>query len=148
MKLVRYRQNGVTSYGALEDGLVYRIVGGVFAHDLIRGEPVGGSEAVELLPPCEPQTITSIGANYASRCRENNLAIPTEPGRGDRFYIPPGALTGPGGLMLLPSQETRLEYGGELGIVMRRACHNVSVAQAAEYILGYTIVHKVWAKDP
>jgi 2-keto-4-pentenoate hydratase/2-oxohepta-3-ene-1,7-dioic acid hydratase in catechol pathway len=148
MKLVRYRQNGVTSYGVLEDGLVYRLAGDIFARDLSRGEPAGGLEAVELLPPCEPQTITSIGANYASRCRENNLAIPTEPGRGDRFYIPSEALTGPGGLIRIPTHESRVEYGGELGIVIRRTCRNVTVAQAADYILGYTIIHNLWAKDP
>ena len=148
MKLVRYRQDGVVSYGALEADFIYCLDDSIFADKITTGEPLCGVEAVELLPPCEPHTITSIGANYASRCRENNLAIPTEPGRGDRFYIPPGALTGPGGLILLPSQETRREYGGELGIVMRRACRNVSVAQAADYILGYTIVNNVWAKDP
>ena len=148
MKLVRYQGAASAQYGILEGDFIYEIRGDVFSGECERGEPVGGMEAVMLLAPCTPQTITSIGANYASRCRENNLPIPTEPGLGDRFYIPAGALTGPGALIYYPLQETRVEYGGELGIVMRRTCHQVSVEQAVDYILGYTVLHNVWAKDP
>lgn len=147
MNIVRYRSDNGPQYGILEGDLIYELVGDVFG-DSQRGAPIGGIEAVGLVAPCTPQSITSIGANYASRCRENNLPIPTEPGLGDRFYIPAEALTGPGALILYPTQETRVEYGGELGIVMRRECSQVTVAQAPDYILGYTIIHNVWAKDP
>jgi len=148
MKLVRYLENGMPKYGVLEGDFVYAVEGDVYARELERGEPVGGIEAVALLPPCDPTSITSIGANYASRCHENNMPIPTEPGKGDRFFIPIEALTGPGGLIYFPTQEVRVEYGGELGIVMGRTCHNVTVDEAPDYILGYTIIHNVWAKDP
>lgn len=148
MKLVRYQSEAGAQFGILEGDFVYAVRGDVYAGGFERGEPVGGTEALALLAPCTPQTITSIGANYASRCRENNLPIPTEPGLGDRFYIPAGALTGPGALIYYPTQETRVEYGGELGIVMRRTCRDVTAEQAADYILGYTVLHNVWAKDP
>jgi 2-keto-4-pentenoate hydratase/2-oxohepta-3-ene-1,7-dioic acid hydratase in catechol pathway len=147
MKLVRYRAGGAALYGVLDGDFVYRLEGDAFDGTGRKGQPVGSVEAVELLAPCTPHTITSIGANYASRCRENNLPIPTQPGMGDRFYIPPEALTGPGGLIYLPQPETRIEYSGELGIVMRRECRNVTAQDAPDYILGYTIIHNVWAKD-
>ena len=146
MKLVRYKTNGAGKYGILEDGFVYAVAGDVYSGEFKKGEPVGGIEAVALLPPCEPKTITSIGANYASRCKENNMKIPTEPGMGDRFLIPVEALTGPGGLIYIPADETRVDYSGELGIVMRRECQNVKAEDAADYILGYTIIHNVWGK--
>lgn len=149
MKLVRYqKEDGKAAYGLLESGFVYEIQGDPFSGSFQKGRPVGGLEAVALLPPCAPQAIISIGANYASRCQENNIPIPDQPGKGDRFCIPPQAVTGPGGLIYLPANEVRVEYGGELGIVIRRTCSNISPAEATEYILGYTIVNNIWAKDP
>jgi len=148
MKLVRYKSNGSAKYGILEADFVYDIIGDVYSDQFEKGPVVGGLEAVALLPPCEPKSITSIGANYVSRCKENNLPVPTEPGAGDRFFIPVEALTGPGKVIYLPPQEVRVEYSGELAIVIKRTCHQVSVAEAADYILGYTIVHNVWAKNP
>jgi len=148
MKLVRFKADDESRYGIVENDFIYESDGDIFLKQYQKGRAVGGIEAVALLAPCSPKTITSIGANYASRCQENNLKIPTEPGLGDRFFLPVETLTGPGGLILMSPRETRLEYDGELGIVMGRSCRNVSVAEAGDYILGYTIVHNVWAKDP
>jgi 2-keto-4-pentenoate hydratase/2-oxohepta-3-ene-1,7-dioic acid hydratase in catechol pathway len=148
LKLVRYAADGVAQYGILENGFIYAVEGDVYSGSFAKGQAIGGIEVVRLLPPCNPKTITSIGANYASRCQENNLPIPTEPGKGDRFFIPVEALTGSGNLICLPTHEVRIEYSGELGIVIRRTCRNVTVDEADDYILGYTIVHNTWAKDP
>ena len=148
MKLVRFKADRDSKYGIVENNFVYEVDGDIFSKNFKKGRAVGGIETVALLAPCSPKTITSIGANYASRCQENNLKIPTEPGLGDRFFIPVEALTGPGGLIMISPVETRVEYGGELGIVIGRSCRNVSETKAGDYILGYTIVHNVWAKDP
>lgn len=147
MKLVRYEADGKRAYGILENNWIYEVEGDIYSDHFGKGAAVGGIEIVKLLPPCDPEVITSIGANYVSRCQENNLPIPTEPGKGDRFYIPVEALTGSGNLIYLPTQEVRVEYSGELAIVMKHTCHNVTESEAADYILGYTIVHNVWAKD-
>ena len=148
MKIVRYQRNGSGAYGLLENDFVYTIKGDVYSGECEKGEAVGGLEAIALLPPCEPKSILSIGANYESRCKENNLPIPTEPGKGDFFVIPLESLTGPGNLIYVPEQEVRVEYSGELAIVIRRDCYQISEEEALDYILGYTIVHNVWAKDP
>ena len=76
----------------------------------------------------------SPGRNRSSRRRERPETGPRE------------ALTGPGGLIYVPTDETRVDYSGELGIVMGRECQNVKAEEAADYILGYTIIHNVWAK--
>jgi len=148
MNIVRYESGEGPMFGIVEDGFVHKALGDIYSPDVERGEVVGGVEAVALLAPCVPTVITSIGANYASRCKENNLAIPTEPGKGDRFFIPTEALTGPGGPIKLPPHEPRVEYSGELAIVMGRTCTEVTANEAPDYILGYTIVHNVWAKNP
>lgn len=148
MNIVRYISDDGAKFGLVEDGFVYKALGDIYSPNVERGEVVGGVEAVALLAPCVPNVITSIGANYASRCKENNLAIPTEPGKGDRFFIPNEALTGPGGPIKIPQHEPRVEYSGELAIVMGRTCSEVTADEAPDYILGYTIVHNVWAKNP
>lgn len=147
MRLVRYESDRAPSYGVIENDFVYELRGDVFSPNARPGNLVGGIEAVALHAPCAPQTITSIGANYASRCRENNLPLPTEPGSGDRFYVPAQAVIGPGGSIYLPTEETRVEYGGELGIVIRRTCRDITPAQAPDFILGYTVLNNIWAKD-
>src|SRR5262249_44303796 len=43
---------------------------------------------------------------------------------------------------------TRVEYGVELGIVMRRDCRDVEPADVDDYVLGYTGLNNVWVKDP
>jgi 2-keto-4-pentenoate hydratase/2-oxohepta-3-ene-1,7-dioic acid hydratase in catechol pathway len=48
----------------------------------------------------------------------------------------------------VPEFEPRNEYGAELGIVVRKDCHNVEVSEADEYILGYTCLNNIWTKDP
>ncbi|MBN1672073.1 MAG: fumarylacetoacetate hydrolase family protein [Kiritimatiellae bacterium] len=146
MKLVRYQTNGTPEYGILEDDWVYAIEGDVYAGDIGKARAVGGLETIRLLPPCEPKRIVSIGANYASRCTENGLRIPTKPGEGDKFYIDVRALAGPGDLIRLPEQEARVDFSGELAIVMRRVCEHVTAEEASAGILGYTIVHNAWAK--
>ncbi|MBN1675743.1 MAG: fumarylacetoacetate hydrolase family protein [Kiritimatiellae bacterium] len=146
MKLVRYQTNGAARYGILEEDWVFAIEGDPYADDIRKGQAVGGVEAVPLLAPCDPKAIISIGANYESRCKENNLPLPTVPGKGDRFLIGLDSLTGPGGLIYLPSFEKRVDYSGELAIVMRRTCRHITPEQAPNYILGYTVVHNAWAK--
>ena len=147
MNIARVVTDKGTHWALTEDGFFYEAIGDPYSGALEKGDPIGGMEVVVLLPPCEPHSITSIGANYASRCEENHLPIPTEPGGGDRFLIPVDTLVASGGLIYLPAGEQRVEYGGELGIVMREDCRTVSVDEASDKIFGYTILNNVWAKD-
>ena len=79
MKLVRYEKNCAAKYGILEADFVFEGNGDVYSDQFEKGPVVGGIEVVALLPPCEPKSITSIGANYVSRCKENNLPVPDSP---------------------------------------------------------------------
>jgi 2-keto-4-pentenoate hydratase/2-oxohepta-3-ene-1,7-dioic acid hydratase in catechol pathway len=57
-------------------------------------------------------------------------------------------ICGPESEIRIPEFEPRPEYGAELGIVVRKDCHDVQVAEADDYILGYTGLNNVWSKDP
>lgn len=146
MKIVRYINNKKDEYGIFENDVIYQGIGNVFSDDFKKGNPVGGVEVISLLAPCEPSVIISIGANYVDRCKENNLKIPETPGEGDKFIVGLEALTGPGSVINLPTLEEKVDFSGELAIVIGKEGKNIKEENAHEYILGYTVVHNVWAK--
>jgi len=146
MKILRYATSDGAAWGILENDWVYAVEGDVYSGEFGKGAAVGGLESMALLAPCEPKEIVSIGANYESRCKENNLKIPETPGEGDKFYIAPEALVGPGAPLLIPRHEPRVDYSGELAIVMGRECDHASESEALDCVLGYSILHNAWAK--
>jgi 2-keto-4-pentenoate hydratase/2-oxohepta-3-ene-1,7-dioic acid hydratase in catechol pathway len=70
--------------------------------------------------------------------------LPTEP---LLFLKPPSALNDPGGDIVYPQQSSRVDFEGELAVVIARRCRNVSASRAREVILGYTICNDVTARD-
>lgn len=147
MKILRYKDSGGGAYGLLEGDTVYQLEGSIFGA-LRRGKEVGKLSDLELLTPCEPPMIISIGANYRDRCIENNLPIPDMPGRGDSFVVPLRSLSGPGAAIHLPPDAMRFEYGAELAVVMKKTAYNVKVENIKDYILGFSCVNNVWGKLP
>ncbi len=144
MRIVRYERDWKGHYGVVEGDAIYELVGDVFGQAR-PGARVGRWGEVKLLAPCLPRTIWSNGENYPSRCRERGdtpSAVPRV------LWCPGTMICGPEAEIRLPEFETRCEYGAELGIVVRKECRNVEEADADEYILGYTALNNVWAKDP
>jgi len=70
--------------------------------------------------------------------------VPAEP---TIFLKPPSSLLGSGGVIIYPRLTKRLDYEGELGVVIGRRARNVKSSEAARYILGYTCVNDVTARD-
>lgn len=89
--------------------------------------------------------IMCVGRNYAAHVRELNHEMPTEP---LIFSKPPSSLLAPGGIIVRPSISQRVDHEGELGVIIGRRCHELPEGEsAAPYILGYTIVNDVTARD-
>lgn len=99
---------------------------------------------VRLLAPCLPSKIVCVGRSYAEHAAEMGVAPPKEP---LLFFKPPSAVVGPGDDIIYPRQTTHLEFEGELGVVIGRRCRNVELGRALDYVLGYTIVNDVTARD-
>jgi 2-keto-4-pentenoate hydratase/2-oxohepta-3-ene-1,7-dioic acid hydratase in catechol pathway len=72
------------------------------------------------------------------------LPIPEEPAL---FFKPLTALCGPGDPIVYPAQSSRVDYEGELAVVIRKRCRHVPVERAREYVLGYTCLNDVTARD-
>jgi len=102
-------------------------------------------EAVALEVPATPTKIVCIGRNYADHAKELGHAIPDEP---LIFLKPPSALLPDGGQIRYPHHMSALvHHEGELGVVIGRTCKDVSEADASAFILGYTLVNDVTARD-
>ncbi|MGH3917113.1 MAG: fumarylacetoacetate hydrolase family protein [Pseudonocardiaceae bacterium] len=99
---------------------------------------------VRLLAPILPTKIIGIGRNYAAHAAELGNESPTHP---IMFLKPNTAVVGPGVPIALPTDVERVDYEGELAVVIGRVCKHVSAEQAARVLLGFTVANDVTARD-
>lgn len=142
MRLVRYGSDTGPRYGVLRDGLVHALTGDPGAPTV--GEQVAALADVELLSPCDPRILVCAGGNYASQLAETGREVPTRP---PLFLKAVNTVTGPGTAIEHPAGLGRLEYEGELAVVMSRAARDVRPDDVASHILGYTCANDVTAAD-
>src|SRR6478672_7093524 len=152
MKYCRFIQDGEARYGLVEhqgdDQRITRLL--LSAPHLAAGDleelpsrrmqPLLLAEA-SLVAPVEPTKIVCVGRNYREHAAELGNEVPTEP---LIFLKPPSSLLDPDGKIMLPPISHRVDYEGELGVVIGRGCRNLkSDEDARPYILGYTCVNDV-----
>jgi 2-keto-4-pentenoate hydratase/2-oxohepta-3-ene-1,7-dioic acid hydratase in catechol pathway len=112
---------------------------------LIENFPAQPLSALILLAPVTPSKIVCIGRNYRDHAAELGNEAPKEP---LLFLKPPSSLLPPGGTIRLPTISHRVDYEGELGIVIGRACRKLQADEDVRpYIRGYVIVNDVTARD-
>lgn len=99
---------------------------------------------VSILPAVVPTKIVCVGLNYRLHAEESGKPVPDEP---ILFLKPPSAVIGNGQTILLPPQSARVDYEGELVLVLGKMCKNVSVAEAPQHIFGYSCGNDVTARD-
>ncbi len=98
-----------------------------------------------LLPPVSPSKIVCVGRNYREHASELGNEVPVEP---LLFFKPPSSLLAPGATVRRPPQAQRVDHEGELGVVIRKKCYQLAAdADVRPYILGYTCVNDVTARD-
>src|SRR5579859_7686732 len=113
--------------------------------DVRYGPPSDASTpGIRLLPPCAPTKIVCVGRNYLEHARELGNEAPLEP---LIFLKPPSSLIASGDAIVYPSLSQRVDFEGELGIVIGDRARNVPREEALDYILGYTIVNDITARD-
>lgn len=107
--------------------------------------PAQPLSALTLLAPVTPSKIVCIGRNYRDHAAELGNEPPKEP---LLFLKPPSSLLPPGGVIRLPAISQRVDYEGELGIVISRICYKLKADEDVRpYIRGYVIVNDVTARD-
>jgi 2-keto-4-pentenoate hydratase/2-oxohepta-3-ene-1,7-dioic acid hydratase in catechol pathway len=98
----------------------------------------------ELLPPVSPGKIVCIGRNYADHAKELGNEPPSEP---IIFLKPPSAVIGPEGMIVIPPQSQRVDFEGELAIVVGKTARNIRAAEWRDYVAGFTCANDVTARD-
>jgi 2-keto-4-pentenoate hydratase/2-oxohepta-3-ene-1,7-dioic acid hydratase in catechol pathway len=98
-----------------------------------------------LLAPVRPSKILCVGRNYRDHAAELGNDVPKEP---LLFLKPPSSLLASNGVIRMPALSKRVDYEGELGIVIGRRCRNLGPDEDVRpYIRGYVIVNDVTARD-
>jgi 2-keto-4-pentenoate hydratase/2-oxohepta-3-ene-1,7-dioic acid hydratase in catechol pathway len=145
MKIVRY-------WDAAANGARYGVVEGESVRE-IEGQPYEGIQTtnarrplsgLRLLAPCEPTKIVAGGLNYHGHAREVGLPIPKVP---VFFLKPPSSLVGHEEPIQYPPETQRLEYEGELAVVVKRTMRNTPPGEVLKHLLGYTCLNDVTARD-
>jgi len=133
-----------TLNGILEGGLVYEIRGDFFGARERTGRK-WPADQVKFLPPSAPSKIVAVGRNYQEHVKEFNNPLPKEPAI---FLKPPSSVLAPDDPIVLPVLSQRVEYEGELAVVIAKRCFHVGQGEDVKpLILGYTALNDVTARD-
>lgn len=143
MKFIRYEIEGRIFQGLLERDTVWKINGDMFSDYSVGSEQLNLAK-IRLLAPCLPTKIVAVGLNYRSHAREMKMTVPDEP---LLFLKPATAVIGPGVPIIYPKMSQRVDYEGELGVVIGRRCKDVSEQKAPDCVFGYTCLNDVTARD-
>ncbi len=162
MKLATYKYNNTISVGAVTDEGICPVpekYHGGMIHFLKVGEPAIAElnecinseknflsmDNIELLAPVtRPNKFFGVSLNYADHIKETGLEQPEYP---TFFNKQNSCVTGTGSPIHRPKVSEKLDYEGELGIVIGKQCRHVNREQAKNVIAGYTIVNDVSVRD-
>ena len=145
MKIARFSTGGDPRFGIVDDDEIV----------VLRGDPMfSGFDTTEeripladvkLLAPVIPRSkVVAVGRNYREHAAELGNEAPAEP---LLFLKPNTSVIGPGDTIVRPRQSSRVDFEGELAIVIGSIAKNVSEADAASVVFGYTVANDVTARD-
>jgi 2-keto-4-pentenoate hydratase/2-oxohepta-3-ene-1,7-dioic acid hydratase in catechol pathway len=130
--------------GVIEGGMIHEIAGSLVDPRERTGK-IWPVENVNLLPPSEPGKIVCIGRNYKDHADELGHKVPQEP---LIFLKPPSSVIAPEVPIVMPPSSERVDYEGELAVVIgRRLSRPAAGEDVRPYILGYTCLNDVTARD-
>jgi 2-keto-4-pentenoate hydratase/2-oxohepta-3-ene-1,7-dioic acid hydratase in catechol pathway len=156
MKYCRFQLDGQAQYGLVEsvagkDEITRLLLrppeeasGDIEDLPTKRTDRLPFSEAT-LLTPVRPPKIVCVGRNYREHAAELGNEVPAEP---LIFFKPPSSLLAPGQQIRRPKLSQRVDYEGELALVIGRKCYKAGAEEDVRpYILGYTCLNDVTARD-
>ena len=147
MRIARYSYDGEVAFGVVEGPVDAAEVAEIHGHPFGPVEFTGVRHPladVRLLAPVLPSKVVAIGKNYAEHASEMGGEVPEAP---LIFLKPSTAVVGDGDPIAYPPSSQRVDYEGELAVVIGRLCRDVPVSRAAEVVLGYTCANDVTARD-
>lgn len=152
MKFCRFQHEDGQQYGGLVESVaghetITAILDDPTRTPALAVKRIAGLRLTEatLLVPTQPSKIVCVGRNYREHAAELGNEVPSDP---LIFLKPPSSLLEPGGKIVLPPISKRVDYEGELGVVIGKTCRNLNANEDVRpYIRGYTCVNDVTARD-
>lgn len=139
MLIARILHNNCASYGLVTDDVIELLDDDIFRNIQKTGEQVALSDA-KLLPPVTPDVVIGLGRNYYSHIKELHIDPPETPAI---FFKPGRSIIASGETIRLPSWATRVDYEGELGVVIGKEMRSVPETEVPNHIFGYTCFNDV-----
>jgi 2-keto-4-pentenoate hydratase/2-oxohepta-3-ene-1,7-dioic acid hydratase in catechol pathway len=165
VRIARFSRDDTVAYGVVQESAPDGVASAGISPDTdgliiaeLQGHPFGvGTESVRytgqsypvadvrLLAPVLPTKVVAIGKNYADHAREMGGEPPDEP---VIFLKPSTSVVGPGDPVARPVKlSERVDFEGELAVVIGRLCRDVPPERVSEVIFGYTCANDVTARD-
>ena len=143
MRIVRYSREGQVGFGILEGETIAALSPHPFAAFEYTGERFPTGE-VRLLAPVLPTKVVAVGRNYAEHAREMGGEVPADP---VIFLKPSTAVIGPGDPIVHPGWVGRVDYEGELAVIVGKLARRLDEADAIQAVLGFSCANDVTARD-
>lgn len=139
MKFVRYQAKDQSNYGIWEGDRIHEVEGSILGEYKVTRVTHCVND-VRLLTPVEPSKILCVGLNYKDHIKELGANPPKFP---SHFMKPPTAIIGPGDAILYPKIAKRVDYEGEVAVVIKDRIKDVPEADALNHVFGYTCFNDV-----
>jgi len=144
LKIYRFRYRKRVLQGVLKEEFLFPVIGSVFGDFRLGTSPVPIAD-VRILPPVLPSKIIGVGRNYRDHAKELDNPVPEEP---LVFLKPPTALIGHLDAIVQPAASARVDYEGEVAVIIRKRLRGLADDAAVEDgILGYACFNDVTARD-
>ena len=143
VKLARYEYDKKIYEGLIDEAEIQVIKGSFWDHDEVSGEKHSIS-AVRFLPPVIPTKIACVGQNYLGHIEELGAAVPKEP---IIFLKPPSCLIGHEQPIIYSRAAERIDYEGELAIIIKHRMRRVNESDTLNYVLGYSCFNDVTERN-
>lgn len=143
MKYCRVQVDGEIFYAEKRGEQLVRLCNAPYLSTELDGRDYALSKA-RLLSPAEPSKIVCVGKNYLAHAKEFDSQVPSEP---LLFLKPATAVIGPEDTVEYPSFATRVDYEGELAVVIGKRCRNVRAEDFSDVVFGYTCLNDVTERN-
>lgn len=143
MLIGRFTYGDKVCFGIIEEQTIQLIREDIFNQIELTGERLC-LEDVTLLAPVEPPLIVGLGRNYTGHVKEMAVDPPERPAI---FFKPGRSIIGHMEPVVIPHWATRVDYEGELGVIIGRKMKYVAEESVREHIFGYTCFNDVTERN-
>lgn len=145
MRIARFNHGEGIHYGIVDESDLVVLAGDpMFSGFDTTGQRIPLADVALLAPVIPRSKVVCVGKNYRDHAAEFGSKVPDEP---LLFLKPNTAVIGPNDSIVRPPQSRRVDFEGELAVVIGRIAKNVSAENALDHVFGYMIGNDVTARD-